>query len=154
MKKWDQGYQSREREHFDKLAEATGEIWWGSTTASGKRRLERRAQILGDLLSGLNHPVVLELGCGTGTFSTYLLQKMPLAQLVSSDISTKAIEVASGRCGQYKNARFGVADLTSMPYRSGTFEAVVGNSVLHHIPLEICLRESYRVLKPGGILFL
>lgn len=36
------GSQRRQQEHFDRLAEANGEIWWGSTTAAGIKRMQRR----------------------------------------------------------------------------------------------------------------
>jgi ubiquinone/menaquinone biosynthesis C-methylase UbiE len=41
-----------------------------------------------------------------------------------------------------------------MVYRDGMFDAVISNSIIHHIPepREV-LRESIRVTKPNGLLF-
>lgn len=46
-------------------------------------------------------------------------------------------------------------DLTTMPFVSGTFDAIVCYHVLEHIPDDrAAMRELSRVLKPGGLLFL
>lgn len=43
------------------------------------------------------------------------------------------------------------ADITSLPFRDGTFDCVLCNHVLEHIPDDAAaMRELYRVLKPGG----
>jgi ubiquinone/menaquinone biosynthesis C-methylase UbiE len=45
-------------------------------------------------------------------------------------------------------------DAKRMPYRDGLFDAVVSNSIVHHIPEPIdVFREMRRVVKPGGWLF-
>jgi SAM-dependent methyltransferase len=46
-----------------------------------------------------------------------------------------------------------VADATAMPFGSGTIDRVASNSVLEHIayPHEV-LRETHRVLRPGGVM--
>ena len=153
MKKRDAGYQIKEKEHFDRLAESTGEIWWGSTTPAGLKRLERRADLVSETLKNLISPVILELGCGTGSFTECVLRRMASLRLLSCDISTRSVETATGRCLDFENIRFCVADLTSMPYAANTFDAVIGNSVLHHLPIEVALQECLRVLKPGGAFF-
>lgn len=144
---------AQEREHFDKLAEGTGEIWWGSTTPAATLRYTRRAQMIREQLKRFPDPKVLELGCGTGAFSRYILQEMPELRLTGCDISPKSVAVATERFSEHLNARFEVANVADAPYDTESFDAVVGNSVLHHIPLEESLRESFRVLRHGGILW-
>jgi SAM-dependent methyltransferase len=148
------GRQAREREHFDQLAEATGEIWWGSTTPAGIDRLRRRADSIAHALARFRDPTVLELGCGTGMLTQFVLERVPQLRLVGSDLSSKAVRIAAGRCGGYPHARFCVADVTSMACEPAVFDAVIGNAVLHHLPVERALREILRVLKPGGALAL
>ena len=145
--------QTRERDHFDRLAESTGEIWWGSTTPAGIKRLERRADLIEQQASRFHNPLVLEFGCGTGAFSRFVLKKMPLLRLVSCDISPKSIAIAANKYGEYAYSHFVTADLTLMPYHTGSFDMVIGNSILHHIPVNECLKETLRVLKPGGRIF-
>jgi len=145
--------QDREKEHFDKLAEETGEIWWGSVTPAGLRRLERRASFLKKSTELFQDPYVLELGCGTGAFTKPLLTSISNLRLVGVDVSPKTIEKIRCVCNSYPNARFEVADVSHMQYASDTFDAVVGNSVLHHVPLKETLLETFRVLKPGGLFY-
>ncbi len=142
--------QNVEREHFDALANAEGEIWWGSTTKAGIKRLERRALLLKQALACFNDPVVMELGCGTGAFSQYILKESPLLCLTACDISPACIKLAAQRLGDHKNAKFVVFDVLSEVSQKGMFDAVICNSVLHHLPLERSLSACWQALKPGG----
>lgn len=147
------GYQHKEREHFDRLAAETGEIWWGSATEAGRQRLARRAEMVTALLGEFDDPRVLEVGCGTGAFSKALLERSPDLRLVGCDISPKSIEVTRRECAEYARAEFHEADATAMDYEPGSFDAVVGNSILHHLPAESTLAQCYQVLAPGGVLW-
>ena len=42
------------------------------------------------------------------------------------------------------------ADVEALPFRSGAFDAVVGNAVLHHLRLDRAVPELLRVVRPGG----
>lgn len=148
--------QDREREHFDQLASATGEIWWGSTTFAGKRRLQRRADLIAAFLerrrshAGLRS--VLELGCGTGSLTQFLVGRLAV-ELTACDISPVTIERIRERYGSHPHTHFLAADATNLSVADASFDVVLGNSVLHHLPLEPALREIHRVLKPGGLLW-
>ncbi|MBF0328685.1 MAG: methyltransferase [Nitrospirae bacterium] len=144
--------QDIEREHFNALACEKGEIWWGSTTKAGIKRLERRAKLLKQNLTHLNNPKVFELGCGTGAFSRYILSELPSLDLTSCDISTECIRIASKRYSSYKNAKFLVSDITMKPSSLGVFDVVIGNSILHHLPIRSSLIYCMQILKPGGII--
>ena len=145
--------QAREAEHFDKLALETGEIWWGSVTPAGVERLGRRACMIQKLLSRFEDPFVLELGCGTGALTKPLLELEPKLKLCGIDVSPRTIENISARLSEYKRASFEIADSSRLPYTDGTFEVVMGNSVLHHVPLQETIREMHRVLKPSGVIW-
>lgn len=144
--------QVRERDHFDALAERTGEIWWGSTTPAGLRRLQRRAEILAERLAALDHPRVLEVGCGTGALTVPLLARLPELNLTACDISPRAVEITARKCRRYASATAQTADLLTAPFERGSFDAVIGNSILHHLPLPRFLPRLWDVLIPGGII--
>ncbi|MEK7576475.1 MAG: methyltransferase domain-containing protein [Patescibacteria group bacterium] len=145
--------QTREAQHFDQLADSTGEIWWGSVTPAGIRRLERRVVYVQDALAQFHNPTVLELGCGTGAFTKPLLQTIPQLRLTGVDVSPKTIEVIRKYFQENLQARFEVGDVSATMFADNTFDAVIGNSVLHHVPLKETLHESLRILKPGGVLW-
>jgi SAM-dependent methyltransferase len=147
-------YQVKEQVHFDKLASAIGETYWGNKTAASLVRMKRRAALVRRALDCFPDPLVLELGCGTGTFSKYVLQELPQLRLIGCDISPKAVQLAASNCTDYQNAVFEVADAISEHYAPDSFDAVIGCSILHHLlPVEKVLRQCFRMLKPDGIIW-
>lgn len=142
-----------EKEYFDRLVEMRGDTWWGNKTPAGIKRSQRRALLVSKALSRFSDPIVLELGCGAGTFSKMILEKVPSLRMRCCDISKKAVETAAQRCKVYTNAIFEVADVSALPFQQDSFHAVVGNSILHHLNIQKTLRECMRVLKPGGIIW-
>ena len=105
-------------------------------------------------LDRMQDPAVLELGCGTGMLTRLVLERLPGLRVVGSDLSSNAVQIAAGRCAGYRHARFCVADATVMACGPAVFDAVIGNAVLHHLPVNPALREINRMLKPGGVLLL
>lgn len=143
----------REQEHFDKLAQETGEIWWGSTTPAGRLRKERRARLILEALAPFDDPLVLELGCGTGALTRYLLEIQPNLRLVGLDVSPLCVKEAIHRFQSYSRAEFQVANAYELPFHDRMADAVVAASVIHHLDVPRALRECYRVLKPGGVIW-
>jgi ubiquinone/menaquinone biosynthesis C-methylase UbiE len=46
------------------------------------------------------------------------------------------------------------ADAKSLPFHNDAFDAVISNSIVHHIPNpRDCLAEAVRLTAPGGLLF-
>jgi ubiquinone/menaquinone biosynthesis C-methylase UbiE len=139
---------AKEIRHGRFLAEhGAGEIWnWESP--AGKLRWARRVK----MLSGHLKPklTVLELGCGTGSFTRDLAQSE--ADIVAIDVSPELLEIAKADCSA-PNVRFEIQNAYALTYSDATFDSVVGSSVLHHLEIEEALREIYRVLKPGGTIY-
>ncbi|MGC9326530.1 MAG: class I SAM-dependent methyltransferase [Candidatus Hinthialibacter sp.] len=140
----------REQEHFDKLAKETGEIWWGSATPAGRLRKKRRAQLILRAAAAFKDPLILELGCGTGALTRYLLEMNPNLNLIGLDVSPLCVQEAIQRFQQYPQADFQVANAYELPIRSNAAHIVAAASVLHHLDVDRALRECFRVLKPGG----
>lgn len=144
-------YRERERAHFDALAEASGEIWWGHDRPAGTVRLRRRAALLAEQLRAFRSPRVLEVGCGAGIFTKTILEIIPDIELTAIDISPKSLEVAQSRCSHFENVRLIVGDATAPDVGSGAYDAVVGNSILHHLRLADFLPSAFGALAPGGL---
>ncbi|MBM3127263.1 MAG: class I SAM-dependent methyltransferase [Chloroflexi bacterium] len=89
---------------------------------------------------------ILDLGCGDGHFAQATFTA-PLDAGI--DPSPQAIAEAARR-GMHRELR--VADSNAMPFADETFATVLSNSVVEHIPdIDATLRETQRVLKPGGL---
>jgi len=144
------GQSSREREYHDKLHDLYRGACWANVTPAGQSRQDRRARLAVECAKISRGMKVLELGCGNGEFSKRFIGSK--ADMYCVDISSKLIEALRARYAG-TNLKFESADIERLPYGDGYFDAVIGNGVLHHLNLEICLREIYRVLKKGGRIF-
>ena len=96
---------------------------------------------------------VLDLGCGNGRW--YRVFKEKRVDYFGIDNSEKLIEIAKEN---FPEAKFFVGDALSLPFQDNFFDKVYSIALLHHIPSEDfrikVLKETKRVLKPGGILIL
>jgi SAM-dependent methyltransferase len=93
---------------------------------------------------------VLEIGCGAG-YDAYEFARNG-AIYTGIDIAPENIDRTRSHL-----ALFGLAgdiregDAEDLQLRSGSFDIVFSNGVLHHVPsIEKALSEAYRVLVPGG----
>ncbi len=138
---------AREIEHDRKIAERADEIWnWDSP--AGRRRADRRAAFFVEHAGLRPGRRALELGCGTGLF---LARTAPSgAGLVGFDLSADLLGKARARLSDVANVTLCRGDAHRMPFPDGSFDAVYGSSILHHLNLEASFRDSFRVLKPGG----
>jgi tRNA (uracil-5-)-methyltransferase TRM9 len=106
--------------------------------------------LFGDLKEGEK---VLDLGCGNGRW--YKIFKEKKVDYFGLDNSEKLIEIAKKN---FPDAKFFVGDALSLPFQDDFFDKVYSIALLHHIPSEDfrikVLKETKRVLKPGGILIL
>jgi len=95
----------------------------------------------------LVHGRILDFGCGDGFFSKLIIGKNIIK--VGLDLfNNKQVEEAK-KVRIYK--RITLYDGKTIPYPSNSFDTVISNCVLEHIPnLEFSLKEIYRVLKPEG----
>ena len=93
---------------------------------------------------------ILDLGGGAGWVSE-LLAKFGYRPF-TLDLSTALIQVGRDRFSRENlPARFTAGDMTALPIRSGSMDAVVVVDALHHVPdVPAVFREAYRVLVPGG----
>jgi SAM-dependent methyltransferase len=91
----------------------------------------------------------LDLGCGDGILTDILFKRIgKTPRLVGIDIDPLETEAAA-TYPFYERIHTGAAQ--AMPEADATFDYVISNSVLEHIPdLEPVIAEVARVLKPGG----
>jgi SAM-dependent methyltransferase len=93
---------------------------------------------------------VLEVGCGPGDVWRLNADRIPAIELTLSDLSPGMLDAARAAVGE-DAARFVEADAGSLPFPDGTFDLVVANHMLYHVPdRPQALRGLLRVLRPGG----
>ncbi|MDF2557192.1 MAG: hypothetical protein K0R71_1020 [Bacillales bacterium] len=95
---------------------------------------------------------VLELGCGNGNMWNDRVQKLPKECTVTlTDISKGMVDIINEKFREYPNVKTEVVDIQNIHYPDNTFDVIIANSMLYHIPnLEIAISEVHRVLKPNG----
>ena len=95
---------------------------------------------------------VLELGCGTGSMWKDNMSVLPQDSfLVLSDFSSGMLETTRDNLGVHAQLDYQVIDIQSIPYPDNSFDMVIANMMLYHVPdLHKGLSEVRRVLKPGG----
>lgn len=95
---------------------------------------------------------VLDLGCGNGRLFDFLYSK-GISEYYGFDQSEELIKIAKKR---YPKGMFKVGNMLDTGYKDNDFDIVLCLATLHHIPSknlrEAALKESFRILKPGGLL--
>lgn len=131
------------RETYDKIAEAwhkdhQEDTWW-------KSGIDR---FISYLKPGNS---VLDVGCGGGTQSQYLLAK-GLA-VTGIDFSETMISIAKR---EVPAGKFFVCDLYNLDVLPGEFDAVFAQAVLLHIPkkdISLTMEKLVTKIRPGGYLY-
>lgn len=93
---------------------------------------------------------VLDVGCGPGAYH---------AAIAAAGARAVATDASPGMAAEARGAALAaglpvtalIADAQELPLRDATFERVMANHMLYHVPdIERALREMRRVLMPGG----
>jgi len=94
---------------------------------------------------------VLDLGCG-GMALERKLSRLSNFEITYLDLCLDVLSRVSRR--RVPEGSFVNGDIEALPFGPSTFDLVVHNQTLHHIPvLTTALGEIHRVTKPGGLLY-
>ena len=110
--------------------------------------LPKNKELALTLLTHYRFSRVLDVGCGTGKFTTQI-QKATEAQVAGLDTSPTAISKAIAR---YPQVKFSVATVPPLPYADRSFDLVIASELLWYIlpSLAIFFAEVQRVLVADG----
>jgi 2-polyprenyl-3-methyl-5-hydroxy-6-metoxy-1,4-benzoquinol methylase len=134
-----------EIEHGRKLANEDTELAWGWGTRAGSLRVEQQSSLVirgAGLKPGMH---VLEIGCGTGLFTSIFSRTG--ADIIAIELVPELLEKARAR--NVPNATFIEGRFEDYPGEA-VFDAVIGNSILHHLDVEAALERIFHLLKPGA----
>ena len=97
----------------------------------------------------------LDLAAGTGDIAFAIAARG--AKTIGLDITHRMLQLAhlrqrsGGRARSIERVEFITGDMTSLPFRSGSFDLVTTGYGLRNVPeLGLAIDEIARVLKPGG----
>lgn len=97
--------------------------------------------------------VVLEVGCGDGKGLSGMIDRG--WHIHATDFSPAAVQLCRSH-PLYREVSYTIADASLLPFRSGTFDAVILSHVLGHGRTKqrtMIAGEGIRVLKSGGKIF-
>ncbi len=99
---------------------------------------------------------VLELGCGPGMLWQRNSERIPSnCAITLSDFSAGMVQEAQHNLPvDDKRFTFQVIDAQAIPFDDNTFDCVIANHMLYHVPdLSRALAEMRRVLRPDGYFY-
>jgi len=132
---------------------------WRSNVIRSKSNLKvRSAQI--EKIKSFAPKTLLDVGCGTGYSLVLIRSQLPDARLYGIDIQDSKVWKACNKYGFDIN--FQKYGGTRFPFKDKMFDAITMFGVLEHVAEdrkdyeveESFLREMYRVLRKGGVMFI
>jgi SAM-dependent methyltransferase len=96
---------------------------------------------------------ILEVGCGTGLFTTLLATRFPNAHITATDAFAPMIEIAKQRLAAFPNVQLQHYDAEATGSFAERFDVVCGVDLIHHLNDPVAGLRSWRqVAAPGGSL--
>lgn len=97
---------------------------------------------------------LLEVPVGTGVLTMPVYRKLKSADVTCLDYSEEMMATAQRRAEKFglQNVRFLQGDVGMLPFRDESFDTVLSLNGFHAFPdKDAAYRETFRVLKPGGV---
>jgi len=104
-------------------------------------------------LAGKKYERVLEIACGTGIVTRRLRDALPpIIKIVATDLNPDMFEFAKPKFKERENVIWQQADASALPFPNCSFDAAVCQFGVMFVPDKAAaMRESYRVLRSGGV---
>ena len=134
-----------EQLNYDNFAEKYAQTRWADSwiVAPLLREVERLPA----------NSTIVEIGCGTGNYIIAISEEIPCHVYKGFDLSDGMLRVARARSTRIEFSQGNAA--LRFPYPDGCCDLAFAVNVIHHIEsTDVFLRESARILKPGGRLLI
>ena len=107
---------------------------------------------------GANRGHFLDLGTGPAQIPILLAQRCPKIQITGIDLSLNMLTLGEqhvAEAGLVDRVTLEHIDAKALPYPDQSFEGVVSNSIIHHLPDPLtAFREISRVVCPDGLILI
>ena len=112
---------------------------------------EAAAFLLPELSPGL---CLLDVGCGPGSITRGLAERLAPGEVVGVDLSRETLEGArrDAAARGLRNLRYETGSVYELPFPDASFDVVFAHQVIQHLRERTnALRQMLRVVKPGGL---
>lgn len=112
---------------------------------------EAAAFVLPSLRPGMR---LLDVGCGPGSITRGLAERVAPGEVVGLDLSKDTLEAArrDAAARGATNLTFQEGSVYALPFADASFDVVYAHQVFQHLrERDAALREMLRVLRPGGL---
>ena len=137
----------------EKVVQSFGEEWQ-KFHAFSDTEIERLSRMYFDILDErMINPQIyaMDVGCGTGRWSKYLLDKIGFMEAIDP---SDAIFTADKLLGDAQNVRLSKASTDNIPFPDETFDFGMSIGVLHHIPnTQKAMTDCVKKVKKGGYFY-
>lgn len=134
-----------EKEFFDRFDQTGG---YDALDGSGYRKI---LDFMQGKIKDRKGTTIIDMGCGSGAFTSYLSEGYPQSHVVGLDISTGCIKRARK---DFPGLDFVVGDVEKTRFKPNYVDIVWYSGILHHFPdFSKVAKEAFRILKPGGLFF-
>lgn len=125
-------------------------------TLGGEKKLRQLTIQLSQIKPG---DKVLEIGCGTGSLTMAARARVgPAGEVAGIDIAPEMVAKARSKAARKgADISFQTCSIDGIPFPENRFDTVMCSFMIFHMPDDVRMRgltEIYRVLKPGGHLFI
>ena len=101
---------------------------------------------------------ILDVGTGTAQIPIAMCKRNSGLKITAIDLAESMLTLGNKNIQTARlqdSITLGQVDSKKMPYPDGSFDQVVSNSIIHHIPNPLeCFKEMIRVTKKDGLLFI
>ena len=123
----------------DHVLPPSHKVNYDSCARAYKQKIESFAKNIKDKME-------LDFGCGFGNYTSLFTH---------SKNSVIGLDIHDIRSKQNRDFKIKLYDGYTIPFKANTFDVVVSFDVIEHIEHDVhSIKEMYRVLKPGGVIFI